>query len=178
MAKRVEQFQSRGGAGLPLQPVGSNFCYDRLVCAPGPIGSVVGFCGVGISVAIQQAVSKRSQDWFSVLPAYGLQGAPTVRDIDGFVAYLTKVASSIPTKDFKNFKRACGPGQTGNRCVRSAFIPIIHGLSESLSSFRCRRDFGFIRWGHCPIALACVLSLRGFEIIESPEYREPAVGFG
>jgi hypothetical protein len=49
-----------------------------------------------------------------VLPADGLQCAPTVCHIDRFVTDLAKVAGAVPAAKREHFVRAGGSGQAGD----------------------------------------------------------------
>src|SRR3954463_7239826 len=100
---------------------------------PGPICTEIVFGWIGIATTIEQGVCERPQDGFGMLPANGLQGAPTVCDVNSFMSDFAEIARTVAAHNLEDLVCARGSNEASYRGVTGRFVPIIHGFGENLA---------------------------------------------
>src|SRR5262245_9892949 len=110
-----------------------------------------------------------------MLPADELKSPPTVRHEDGFVTDVAEITSSETVEKLIDLIGPRRSHQSGHCTVSLLFIPALHGFNESLLRCRSGRHGGLVNRRHPPAAVALFFSLRSLELIERPEYGQPAI---
>ncbi len=178
-ADGLEEIGGGLGAGFAVEPAIRQAGDEFEILAKGAVGRQIGFRGVLLGAgAVEQGVGEGAQDGFGVLPADDFQRAEAVGDVDGFVADVAKIARAIPAEDFEEFVRRGTAGEGGDGGIGGGLVPVVEGLGEGLLRAVGGWEGGFVDGSHRPIAGADVLGLRGFELVDGPEDREPAVAVG
>src|SRR5262249_24962897 len=112
-----------------------------------------------------------------MLPSDEVEQPPTMADKNCFVADGAEITRAVAVKkliDLVGPGRADKPGDGG---VRVLFVPVIHRRDESCFGFVRGRNDAFIYRRPSPAAVVLLHRLRFLELIELPEYRQPAIGF-
>ena len=94
-----------------------------------------------------------------------------------FMADGAEIAGPVTVKKLIDL---VGPGRSdkpGNGGVGVLFVPVIHRRDEGCFGFVRGRNDAFIDRRHSPAAVVLLHRLRFLELVESPEYRQPAIGF-
>ena len=107
--------------------------------------------GVALLV-FEQGIGEGTQHGFGMVPAHGLQGPPTVGDINCLVPDIAEVAGSIKTEPIEHFLGAGGPREAGHGHIYPGGIPLVHGFGEGLAGFTGFRHGFFVHRTHGPVA--------------------------
>jgi len=169
------------GVGLASEPVGANLFRSFKVVPEGTVSVQVELRGIAfgaITVAVEDGVHERAQDRLGMLPTDGFECAKAVGNIDFLVPNLPEIPRAVAAKDFKDLVRSGGAGEADDGGVAGGFIPVVHRVDERLPGLVCGWDGGFVDRAHRPIAFLHVGGLGAFELVDGPEYRQPAVGVG
>ena len=111
-----------------------------------------------------------------MLPADELEHPPAMRYKNRFVADGSEIPRPVAVKELIDLIGSGRSHKPGNGGVCFLFVPAIHGFNEGFPGLMSRRDHTLVHRRHSPTAIMLFHRLRVLELIERPEYRQPAIG--
>ena len=94
-----------------------------------------------------------------------------------FMADGAEIAGAVTVKKLIDLVGSGRSDKSGDGGVGVLFVPIVHRCDEGCLGFVRGRNDAFVNRRHSPAAVVLFHRLRFFELVEGPEYRQPAIGF-
>jgi hypothetical protein len=91
------------------------------------------------------------------------------------VSNVAKVTRAVVCEYLEQLIRSGGACEPDHGGIRGGLVPIIHCPAKRLERTMARWDRRFVHRRHRPVALLHIGRLRGFELIDRPENRQPAI---
>ena len=175
LAKRADELVACGVVPAPLFPGLRDLSEHRLELPPGSIGRQVASGGTRVVAVILERRGEGAEHGRRVFGSDDRQEAVHVLHRDGLVTDRTKVPGAVPEEELGELLRRRESREIDDCGIDSLQIPAIQCIDQA-SSGRPHRPGHRVRLRtHCPTALAALLFLSAFEIVERPEYRQPAL---
>src|SRR5262249_45861765 len=98
-----------------------------------------------------------------------------VGDVDRLVADVAEVAGAVAQEDLEDLPQPRRAREGGDGAVGPLRVPVVHRLHEAGLRLVGGGEPGLLDRPHAPVAPALVARLRGLEVVDRPEQRQPAV---
>ena len=175
LAERADEFIACGVVPTALFPGLRDLSKHRLELPPSSIGRQVASGRIRIVAVILERCGEGAKHGRRVLGSDDRQEAVHVLHCDGLVTDLTKIPGAVSEEELGELLRGRESGEIENSGIDSLKIPAIQCIDQAFSGRLRRPGHGLRLRTHRPAALAALLFLSAFEIVERPEYRQPTL---
>ena len=174
LAERADEPVARRVVPTALFPGLRNLSQHRLERPPGPVGRQVAGGGIRAVAVILECGCQRAKQGSGVFGPDKRQEAVRVLHRDGLVADRAKIPDAVSKKDLEELLRRGQPGEIEDSGIDGLGVPAVQRIDQAFAGRLRRTGRGGRPRTHRPAAPAALRLLGALEIVERPEYRQPA----